>query len=58
MKENPIDVYWIFINAIIFGKGIPLFKETNQKIRLKLFQTKEFPKAEFALGFEVIRPAY
>ena len=55
MQQNLIDIYWIFINAIIFGKGIPLFKGTLDKIKLKLFETREFPNAEFALGFEAVR---
>jgi hypothetical protein len=50
MQKNLIDIYWIFINAIIFGKHA-VIQSTLDKIKLKLFETMEFPNAEFALGF-------
>jgi len=46
-----VDSYWIFINPVIFGKGIPLFKESKNKVNLKLMATKQFANGELALHY-------
>ena len=53
MKDDLIDSYWIFVNPIIFGKGIPLFEDMEDKIKLKLLTTKQFPNGEIALHYSV-----
>lgn len=42
MQLGLIDGYWLFVNPIILGKGIPLFKDVKEKIKLKLLTTKQF----------------
>jgi dihydrofolate reductase len=42
IREDLIDEYWIFINPVIIGNGIPLFKGTQHDIRLKLQKTYSF----------------
>lgn len=42
MQLNLIDGYWLFVNPIILGRGIPLFAEIKDKTRLKLLTTKQF----------------
>lgn len=37
-----IDGYWLFVNPIILGKGIPLFPVINDSIRLKLLTSRQF----------------
>jgi len=37
-----IDGYWLFLNPIIFGQGIPLFTNIKDKIKLKLLNTHQF----------------
>ncbi len=37
-----IDGYWLFVNPIILGKGIPLFEDIKNKIQLKLLGTHQF----------------
>lgn len=37
-----IDGYWLFVNPIILGQGIPLFKNINKKITLNLLTTRQF----------------
>ena len=39
MQQNLIDGYWLFVNPIILGRGIPLFANVKDKIRLKLLTT-------------------
>jgi dihydrofolate reductase len=51
MQHDLIDSYWIFINPIIFGRGIPLFTEMENKIKLKLSFTKQFANGEIALNY-------
>ncbi len=50
-----VDSYWIFINPIIFGQGIPLFEGIKNKIKLRLLTTKQFFNGEIALNYIVIR---
>ena len=35
MQQNLIDGYWLFVNPIILGQGIPLFVDMENKIKLK-----------------------
>ena len=51
MQHDLIDSYWIFVNPIIFGKGIPLFTDMENKIKLKLVNTKQFSNGEVGLNY-------
>lgn len=42
IQLNLIDGYWLFVNPIILGRGIPLFVDIKEKIRLKLLNTHQF----------------
>lgn len=42
IQQNLIDGYWLFVNPIILGKGIPLFEDIKEKIKLKLLTTHQF----------------
>ncbi len=42
MQQNLIDGYWLFVNPIILGRGIPLFSDIKDKIKLKLLTTRQF----------------
>jgi len=53
MKHDLIDSFWIFINPVIFGKGIPLFAELTNQTKLKLLTTKQFSNGEIALNYVV-----
>jgi len=55
MQHNLIDSYWIFINPVIFGEGIPLFTGVRNKSKLTLLATKHFPNGELALNYVVDR---
>ena len=39
---NLIDGYWLFVNPIILGQGIPLFTGIKEKIKLQLLTTRQF----------------
>jgi len=46
-----VDSYWVFINPVIFGNGIPLFRTLPEMIKLSLLSSKHFPNGEMALNF-------
>lgn len=43
MEDNLIDEYWLFINPVLLGEGMPLFANIKNRTALKLQQTKVFP---------------
>ena len=53
MQLNLIDGYWLFVNPIILGQGIPLFTNIKDKIKLKLLSTKQFTSGVTALDYVV-----
>ena len=56
MQQNLIDGYWLFVNPIILGQGIPLFKDIKNKIKLKLLPTtRQFTCGVTELNYEVDR---
>lgn len=55
MAENLIDEYWLFVNPILLGQGIPLFKNINDKTALMLVISKIFPSGVVCLQYEVKR---
>lgn len=42
IQQNLIDGYWLFVNPVILGKGIPLFVNVKNKSKLKLLNTRQF----------------
>jgi dihydrofolate reductase len=46
IQQDLIDGYWLFVNPIILGQGIPLFVDIKDKIKLKLLPTTR----QFACG--------
>jgi dihydrofolate reductase len=53
IQQNLIDGYWLFVNPIILGQGIPLFTDINNKIKLKLLSSHQFTNWVTALSYEV-----
>jgi dihydrofolate reductase len=53
---NLIDGYWLFVNPIILGRGIPLFTDIKDKIKLKLLTTQQFTCGVTELSYVVDRP--
>jgi len=42
MGENLIDECWLFVNPILLGQGIPLFKNIKDRTKLKLLSHHAF----------------
>jgi len=55
MQQNLIDGYWLFVNPIILGQGIPLFEGIKDKIKLKLLSTRQFTCGVTELNYIVDR---
>ena len=55
IQLNLIDGYWLFVNPIILGQGIPLFIGIKEKIKLKLINTHPFSCGVTELSYIVDR---
>jgi dihydrofolate reductase len=55
MEENLIDEYWLFINPILLGNGIPLFKNIKSMTKLKLMSTKAFDSGVVGSNYLVVK---
>ena len=55
IQQNLIDGYWLFVNPIILGQGIPLFVDIKDKIKLKLLTTQPFTCGVTELNYTVER---
>jgi dihydrofolate reductase len=53
MSLNLIDGYWLFVNPVILGKGIPLFAGIQEKIKLNLVSTQAFTCGVTELNYTV-----
>lgn len=42
MEDNLIDEYWLLVNPVLLGRGIPIFKNIKNRIKLKLVSHKVF----------------
>ncbi|HKB45680.1 MAG TPA: dihydrofolate reductase family protein [Chitinophagaceae bacterium] len=53
MSENLIDDYWLFVNPILLGQGIPLFNNIKNTVKLKLAATNVFSSGVVCLHYEM-----
>jgi dihydrofolate reductase len=55
MQHDLIDEYWLFVNPILLGKGIPMFKDIQEKAGLQLVSSRIFSNGVAALHYERVR---
>jgi len=55
IQLNLIDGYWLFVNPIILGRGIPLFVDIKERIKLNLVTTHQFTCGVTELNYTVDR---
>lgn len=53
LHEGLIDGYWLFVNPILLGQGIPLFKNIQQRVKLQLLSAQQFSSGVTALDYVV-----
>lgn len=51
LNEGLVDEFWLFVNPVILGRGMPLFKNIKETIKLKLAESKTFPCGVIALHY-------
>ncbi len=51
LAQGLIDEYWLFVNPVLLGQGIPLFKNVKETIKLSLIETKTFSCGVLALHY-------
>lgn len=51
MQQHLIDGFWLFVNPIILGQGIPLFTGITGKVNLKLLTTRTFTSGVTELNY-------
>ena len=52
LNQGLIDEFWLFVNPIILGQGMPLFKDITGTTKLKLVESKTFACGVIALHYE------
>lgn len=55
MREGLIDGYWLFVNPVVLGQGIPLFAGVKDQQRLKLEGSHTFASGVTELRYSVVR---
>ncbi len=55
IEQELIDGYWLFVNPIILGKGIPLFSGVKGTTKLKLMGTRQLTSGVTELDYIVDR---
>ena len=55
MESDLIDEYWLFVNPVILGEGIPLFTKLSKRTSLTLVTSKAFAYGVVALHYKVTR---
>ena len=53
LNNNLIDEIILFVHPIILGKGIPLFKNINKEVKLKLLETFAYEDGLVKLYYKV-----
>lgn len=55
LSQGLVDEFWIFVNPVLLGHGIPLFVDVIDPIKLKLVESKTFSCGVIALHYETKR---
>lgn len=52
MAEELIDEFWLFINPVLLGRGIPLFRDIRQQQKLRLLDCRSFSSGVTCLHYD------
>jgi dihydrofolate reductase len=53
MQHHLIDEYWLFVNPVILGEGIPMFEGLSNKTSLELVTSKVFSCGVVGLNYKL-----
>ena len=51
LEAGLVDEFWLFVNPVLLGQGIPLFKGVNELVKLRLIESKTFSCGVIALHY-------
>ncbi len=51
LNRELVDEFWIFVNPVLLGRGIPLFKDITESVKLRLIETRTFDIGVIALHY-------
>lgn len=54
MEYDLIDDFWLFVNPILIGIGVPLFSQIKDTAKLKLLSSNVFSSGVIALHYEKV----
>lgn len=54
LELNLIDGFWLFVNPIILGQGIPLFSGNYERKKLNLVSSKTFSVGVTELNYDIL----
>ncbi len=55
MEEGLVDELYLDIEPIILGKGLPLFREAEWEVKLKLLKVKKLSAQEVQLHYKIVK---
>ncbi len=55
LREGLINEFWLFVNPILLGQGMPLFNDVQEMTKLKLIESIIFSNGVIALHYETLR---
>ena len=53
--HTSLDGFWLFVNPVLLGKGIPLFSNVENERKLGLLSSHVFSSGVIALHYECVR---
>jgi dihydrofolate reductase len=53
MEHNLIDEYWLFVNPILLGEGIPVFSKIKNRVDLEIVNVVRFDSGVTGLNYRV-----
>jgi dihydrofolate reductase len=56
MKEGLLDELWLFVNPVLLGKGIPMFRDIDTVRSLTLVDSIRFKAGVVGLNYRFERP--
>lgn len=52
LQYDLVDEFWLFVNPVLIGKGIPLFKNISEKTQLTLVSSKIFSNGVVCMHYK------
>jgi dihydrofolate reductase len=54
MRENLIDEFWLLVNPVLLGQGIPLFKDIDGVVKLRLIKSIPFASGVVCMHYGLL----